>query len=441
MPSDKSKKLIYLEKILRVMSVLVLKKYQPKIIGITGSMGKTSAKEAVFAVLSSRFSVRRNEKNYNNEIGLPLTIIGAESGESSFWGWLKVFMQWAGMIMFPVKYPEILVLELAADHPGDIKYLVDFIKPSIGIITDISMSHLEFFKNIENIAKEKGELVKKLERDELAILNIDNQQVAKIKNQLKCRTMTFGFFEEAQVRASDVFYNYTGHQSVDNNIKGLSFKLTYKGTTMPMRLNNVLAKHNIYPAMAAIAIGIELGLNLVEIGQALENFALPSGRMNILAGIKNSLIIDDTYNASSPHSVIAAVAALENIEAPRKIIVLGDMLELGEDTESAHREVAKRFLRVDGAILLAVGERMMFALEELKKHKLNPDRVYHFSSPMKAGAALQKIIKEGDLILVKGSQGMRMEKVVEEVMAEPEKASELLCRQSESWKQKPWQPV
>jgi len=442
----KSKKLLFLEKSLRAMSSLVLKKYHPFIIGITGSVGKTSTKEAVFIVLASHFRVRRSEKNYNNEIGLPLTVIGAESGGNSFWGWMAVFLKWLGIMIFPISYPEILILEMGADRPGDLKYLTGFIRPEISILTDISGSHLEFFKSIDGVAKEKGILAKSLREKDLAILNVDNPQIKKIGSQLKARTLTFGFSPEADIRASDVAFNYVNGEdssvlySQSKKIKGLSFKLNFKGSTMPVRLNNILSRHNIHAALAGICVGIEMKINLVEIGAALENFCLPFGRMNLIKGIKNSFIIDDTYN-SSPVSARAALDVLGEVEAGRKIAVMGDMLELGADSERGHREVAKKFAETGGNIFFAVGERMKAAADELKKRNFDPGNLYVFEDPMSAGKKLQEIIREDDLILIKGSQGMRMEKTVEEVMAEPQKSGELLCRQSRKWKEKPWANV
>ena len=421
------------------MAVLILKKYHPKVIGITGSVGKTSTKEAVFAVLDGHFRVRRNEKNYNNEIGLPLTIIGVETGGDSFWGWVVVVFKWLGIIIFPVKFPEVLVLELAADRPGDIKYLVDFIKPEIGIITDISGSHMEYFKNLDSIAKEKWYLARHVGEKGTAIINIDNPYLLKLKNNLRSEVLSFGFSQDADVEASDVSYNYiknNGH----SELRGLSFKLNYRGTIIPMRLNNILAAHNIYAALAGIAVGIKLGLNLVEIGRALENFTLPTGRMNLIRGIKNTIIIDDSYNAS-PVSATAAMKVLGEIEAPRKIAVMGDMLELGTGSETGHRELAKKFLEIRGDIFIAVGSRMQKAVAELAKHNTSPERILTFASPLEAGKKLQEIMRDGDLILVKGSQGMRMEKIVEEVMAEPLRAGEFLCRQDKKWKEKEWREV
>lgn len=445
-------KMRLLQKILRLMAIGVLKKYNPRIIGITGSVGKTSAKEAIFAVLSGHFRARENEKNYNNEIGIPLTIIGAASGESSIFGWLKVFFKWMAVMILPLEYPEILVLEMGADRPGDLKYLIDFVKLEVGVLTDVSASHMEFFKNLENIAKEKGTIIKTLNEKGLAIINIDNPIIANLKDQVKSSLITLGFSKEAEMQATDIAFSYSDIAvlplqssiftgvNMNKEIRGISFKLNYRGASIPVRLNNVLVRHQIYPALFAAAAGTWFGLNLVEIGAALENFSPPCGRMNLIAGIKKSLIIDDTYNAS-PASTLAALETLGDIAAPRKFAVLGDMLELGGETESGHRKAARKFLEIQGDIIFLVGKRMQFAAKELLKNNFNKNNIFSFSNPMDAGRKLQEIIQEGDLILVKGSQGMRMEKIVEEIMFKPQKAGELLCRQNPEWKNKPFKDV
>ena len=435
MQEIKSQKKIWLEKILRWMAIVILKKYNPKIIGITGSVGKTSTKEAVFSVLASRYRVRRNEKNYNNEIGIPLTIIGVKSGEGSFWGWLAVSLKWLVVVLSPFEYPEILVLEMGADKPGDMQYLTEFIKPTVGIVTDVSPSHIEFFKTLENIAKEKGTLVRELDENGLAILNADNEYALKLKDQIKAEVITCGFTDEAQMKASGYSFVYTDER--EKEIRGLTFKLNYKGTTIPVRLNNILAKHQIYAALMAVAVGVHFEINLVEIAGALENFSSPCGRMNLLKGIKNTQLIDDTYNAS-PVSTCAALEVLGEIKAKRKIAVLGDMLELGDEEEIGHRQVARKFLEIKGDIFIAMGKRMQFAISELKNHNFDGENVFYFESPEAAGKKLQEIMQEGDLILVKGSQGSRMEKVLEEVIFETLSEQGLLCRQSNTWKKKPF---
>ncbi len=445
------RKITRLQKILRFMAKSLLKKYHPRIIAVTGSVGKTSAKEAISVVISGRYFVRKSEKNYNNEIGVPLTIIGVESGGRSCLRWLGIFLRWLVFLIFPLKYPEILILEMSTDRPGDLKYLTDFAKPGISVITDISSSHLEYFKNIDTIFKEKATLAKVLLEKDLVILNSDNVYLAKLKDNprqfgVAARVFSFGFEENADARAMDMFLNQFDDMSaaetrfITSPPCGLSFKLNYKGAMMPLRLSNVLAKHNIYAALAGVSVGIELGLNLVEIAASLEKFVLPSGRTNLIRGIKDTNIIDDTYNSSSITSVEGALEILREFGNSRKIVVLGDILEIGPNTETEHRQAAKKFLEVGGNVFLAVGQRMKFAVDELRKHKFTGE-IYEFENPMDAGKKLQEIMHTGDVILVKGSQGMRMEKVVEEVMAEPDRAKELLCRQNPEWKAVPWREV
>jgi UDP-N-acetylmuramoyl-tripeptide--D-alanyl-D-alanine ligase len=446
MQTGKSRKIVWLEKILRLGAVLVLKKYNPKIISITGSVGKTSTKEVIYAVLASKFRVRKTEKNYNNEIGLPLTIIGASSGENSLLRWFGIFFKWLWVMIAPIEYPEMLVLEMGADRPGDIKYLTGFIKSNVGVITDFSSSHIEFFKSIEGVAKEKSVLVKTLDEKGLAVINVDNPYVAKLNSpqsvQLKCNVVTFGFSPEAQMKATDFSFSYGGE---NQELKGLSFKLNYKGTSIPVRLNNVLAKHQIYSALASVAVGANFGINLVEAGAALENFSLPPGRMNLVSGMEKTYIIDDTYN-SSPTSALAALNAMQEIASSsrgsmRKIIVLGDMLELGQEEEEKHREIGKKIAAIGADFFLAVGSRMALAGQEMIAGGFSKDKIFYFSSPMEAAKKLKEIIAEGDYILVKGSQGMRMEKVVEAIMQNPQEAEKLLCRQNKEWRASPWKKV
>ncbi len=447
--TGKAKKLVLLEKILRFMAIVILKKYQPKVIGITGSVGKTSAKEAIFTVLNGQVKVRKNEKNYNNEIGLPLTILGVKSGERSIIKWLEIFFYWLVIAIFPINYPDVLILEMGADHPGDIKYLASFIKCEMAVITDISGSHLEYFKTVNRVAKEKWELVKSLRKKRRAIVNLDNTQILKLvtKNQdqkkdnpKKINFLTFGFSEKADIKAEEVLYNYSEKIENIERVKGLSFKLNYQGTVIPVRLNNVLAKHNIYAALSGVAVGLEFKMNLVEIAKALENFSMPCGRMKPILGMNNTLIIDDSYNAS-PVSTKAALKVLGEIKSNRRIVVLGDMLELGVDTEVEHKLIAREFLKNKGDIFLAVGQRMKFATEELKRLNFSTEKIFTYKNPNEAIEKLQKIIQSGDVILVKGSQGMRMEKIVESIIKNPSDIKEILCRQDETWKSSDWEPV
>jgi UDP-N-acetylmuramoyl-tripeptide--D-alanyl-D-alanine ligase len=429
----KSKKVKFLETILRFMAKAVLAKYEPTVIGITGSVGKTSAKESVFAVLNTHFSVRKNEKNYNNEIGIPLTVLGVETGGRSLFKWVAIGLRWIWMLIWKFRYPEILILELGVDRPGDMDYLLSFVKPHIGIVTNISSSHIEFFKSLDGIAKEKRKLIESLPADGFAILNADDERVFKMSEKTDAQPIFFGFSDNSDVKAVHGTYNYDD----SDRPEGLSFKLNYDGKSLPIRLKGILAAHQINAALAGISAGISFKINLVDCAQGLEKLEVPLGRLNIIKGIRNSTIIDDSYNAS-PVSTIAALGVFEDLKANRKIAVLGDMLELGSETQHGHEEVAKRAVKAGAETIILVGQRMLFAYEVLKNHQNENRRVFHFHSPVEAGKKAQEIIREGDMVLVKGSQGMRMEKVLEMIIANPENSEKLICRQSQEWKKKPF---
>jgi UDP-N-acetylmuramyl pentapeptide synthase len=274
---------VKLKKFLRFMASAILRKYHPRIIAVTGSEGETSAKKAIFTVISGRYFTRKSEKNYNDEIGVFLTIIGAKIERGSFFGWLGIFFRWLFVLIFPVKYPEVLILEMATDRPGNLKYLIDFVVPVISVITEVVVSHSEYFRNIEAVFKEKSAIARALPEKGLVILNSDNLSLAKLKDNprqfgVTARIFSFGFLENADARAMDVFLNYREDDGVapKKEINGLSFKLNHKGTTMPLRLNNILDEKDIYAALAGVSVGIELGLNLVEVAKSLESFSLPS---------------------------------------------------------------------------------------------------------------------------------------------------------------------
>ena len=414
-----------------MMAVVVLKRHKPKVVAITGSVGKTSTKAAVFAVLASKYVVRENQKNYNNEIGIPLTIIGAESGGKNIFKWLWIFFKWLFVIIFP-GYPEILVLELGVDRPGDMKYFMSFIQPAVGIITNVSLSHIEFFKTVENIAKEKRVLVEAIMQDGWAILNADDENTLKMSQNTLAQLVSFGQAENAKVNASNLVYNYQGDKP-----EGISFKLNYEGKNIPIRLKNILAAHYVYAALVGIATGIIFKINLVDIAKALESFRSPQGRMNLIAGKAGSFIIDDTYNAS-PMSTLAALSVLEQLKAKRKIAVLGDMLELGDLTRSGHGEVGQKIFSSKVDIFIAVGTRMRDAVGELIALGFPSANIFQFNDPESAGEKVEQLIKAGDFVLVKGSQGMRMEKIVEKILENHNDRKNLLCRQSVEWRNKPF---
>jgi len=413
------------------MARLVLVRYHPEVIGITGSVGKTSTKEAVYAVLKNKFNIRRSLKNYNNELGLPLTILGVDSPGKSVFGWLRVLWHFIKLLVIKDKdYPSVLILEMGIDRPGDMKYLMSIIKPKIGLVTGIGSAHLEFFDKPENIQREKRILVTGLARDSLAVLNYDNELTREMAGAVICQVLTYGLTAGADIMAQEINFNFRSLKSTED-LLGVSFKLNYRGAIVPVFLPHVIGYPPIYAALAAAAVALHYSINLVEIAQALGDFRLPPGRLNLISGRKNTKIIDDTYN-SSPDSCLAALSILAEVKVPQgcKIAVLGDMLELGSASDDGHRQVGQKAAEsVD--VLVAVGAQGKLIGAEAEARGLK--EVIYRNNSLEAAQSILDIISEGDLILVKGSQGARMEKVVKVLMAEPEKAQELLVRQDNKW--------
>lgn len=424
-----------IEKILKILAKMIIKKYHPFVIGITGSVGKTLTKEAIALVLKKKFFLRASLKNYNNEIGLPLTIINAKSPGKNLFGWLKVFLKGFFIIIFPVKFPKVLVLEMAADKPGDIKYLTEIAPCQIGVITAIAPVHLEKFKSIENILKEKEIIATHLPVNGLAILNADDERLFQIKNKIRAKILTFGFSEKADVRAIEIKLDQEITEKGELKINGLIFKVSYQGNIVPFSLPKILAKHQIYSALAAICVGLVQGLNLLEISESLKDLEPLAGRMRLIKGVKDSLIIDDSYN-SSPKAVLAALETLNEILTPpgrRKIVVLGDMLELGPISEKSHFQIGKKISSYNFEMLITVGNLAKKIAEGAYQNGMREELIFKFDRSEEVIKFLKEKIIFGDLILVKGSQGMRMEKIVKGIMAEPEKADELLVRQGKEW--------
>ncbi|MCX6782254.1 MAG: UDP-N-acetylmuramoyl-tripeptide--D-alanyl-D-alanine ligase [Candidatus Magasanikbacteria bacterium] len=422
--------------ILRNLSKKILKKYRPDIVGITGSIGKTSTKEAATAVLKSRFNVRSNVKNYNNEIGLPLTIIGVETtpGKSIF-GWFKVIGRACKMLgKRRTDYPEILVLEMGADKPGDIVYLTDIAPCKVGVLTYIAHAHTEYFKTVKKIAQEKRVIVSHLTEDGFAVLNFDNDMVMQ-NAKTRAEVLTYGFKDGADFQATDVNIITDSENGWPT---GLNFKVNHSGNIVPVFLPGIMAEHLIPSALAGMAVGHIFGVNLVDAASALRDLPPIPGHMCLIPGIKKTMLIDDTYN-SSPEPTKSALKTLSSIAlkyGAERYAVLGDMLELGPETENLHREIGLRAAELGVNVLITVGEASKHTASAAREAGMDEHRVITFADSASAGRFLQDAIKEGDVILIKGSQGVRMEKIVKELMAEPLRAPELLVRQTGEWEKK-----
>lgn len=411
---------------------LVLRKYKPKIIAITGSVGKTSTKDAVFAVVEHALIARKSDKSFNSEIGIPLTVLGRDNAWSNPFLWFGNIMRGLVLLIAREHYPKWLVLEVGAGKPGDIIRTATWVVPDIVVFTTFSAVpvHVEFFRSAEALFDEKANLVKVLKPGGMLILNADDERVLSLRDKTRAKSITYGTSPEAMFRASNMSIAYEDKRPI-----GMTFKFEYDGNVFPVVMHGVLGIQPVYSAIAALSLGVYLKLNIIDMIAALSNHESPPGRMRIIPGIKGSTIIDDTYN-SSPIAAESAVLALGTIKTKsKKIAILGDMLELGKFTTEEHQKLG-RHVGKNADLLLVVGPRAKYIAEGAIDSDMGEKNIIEFENARLAGKYLEGIICDGDIILVKGSQSMRMERAVEEIMAHPEDAVRLLVRQEDEWRAK-----
>ena len=414
----------------------VLSKYQPKVVAITGSVGKTSTKDAIAAVVGARYSTRASQKSFNSEIGLPLTVLGVENAWRSPLRWAGNLLDGLTLMFTRAKYPEWLVLEVGADRPGDISSLVPWLKTNVVVITRLPEVpvHVEFFSSVDEVVQEKASLIDTLQPGGTLLLYGDDPRTAALARRLPAPdadiTM-FGFGKNADVRGEhfEIVAESSGKPI------GMRGSIAYEGGAVPVEIIGALGSHAFLPAVAAVGVGQALGLSTQEIAEGVAHYTPAPGRMRVLPGLKETVVIDDTYN-SSPAAVEAALHTLGEVKmSGRKIAVLGDMLEVGRASVAEHRKVGESAAKVCD-ILVTVGFRARDIAEAALDNGLTDAQILQFEDSRKAGEELKNIIGEGDVVLCKGSQSMRMERVVEELMQEPELAEKLLVRQDAEWKKR-----
>ncbi len=430
-----------LEVLLQAEARAVLKKYRPKIVAITGSVGKTSTKDAVYTVLASRFFVRKSSKSFNSEIGVPLTILGLQNAWNSPTGWAKNLIDGLALIFLPHKYPEWLVLEVGADRPGDIEKISSWIRPNVAVVTRLSEVpvHVEFFDSAEQVRHEKSQLVLSVQEKGTVILNADDKLVSSMSPLTKGKIITFGVTQPANISGSEFNFLYSSDEP--HFPKGVSFKVEVEGKHHMVEIDGALGRQQMYTALAALSVGNALGIPAEQGVEALMKHDSPPGRMRVLAGLNHSCIIDDSYN-SSPVAAEEAIETLKNInlqsdgrlgQPKRKIVVLGDMLELGDHSQGEHEKLGTMVAEV-ADIIYTVGTRAKGILSSAIAAGFPSDQAFGFNDAVEAGESLKQIIQKGDVVLMKGSQGIRIEKAIAMILAEPEKADELLVRQENEWK-------
>jgi UDP-N-acetylmuramoyl-tripeptide--D-alanyl-D-alanine ligase len=362
-------------------------RFDVPVVAVTGSNGKTTAKEMIAAVLGTRWRVLKPEGSFNNQWGLPLTLLrmGPEH--------------------------EALVVEIGTNQPGEIAYLAGLTAPTVGVVTTVSAVHTEFLGSLDGVREEKAALVRAVGAGGWVVLNADDPRVAGMARDTAARVLTYGRAAEAAVRAA---------ADLHDGPAGLQFTLEAAGAREPVSLAFV-GLHNLTNALAAAAAGVALGLGLSDIARGLAAARPLKGRLRWreAGGVR---ILDDTYNAN-PASVRAALdAALIHRRASRLVVVLGDMLELGTLGDEAHREVGRQVAAAPVAEFVGLGGRMHLAVEAARAAGLAEAHAARtFEDTV---AHLLKRVTPGDLVLVKGSRGMRMERVVDALAARLNRAEE-----------------
>ncbi len=414
-------------KLLNILSKKILARYKPVVIGVTGNVGKSSAKKAIYEILKRKHNVRCDRSCYNTDMSIPLAITGFESGGRSIKRWIKIIFNIIKRLFNKNEYPDVLILEMGVNRPNDMKKMLAVVKPNIGILTGIGKfpSHIEYFKDVKHIVREKSLLVRSLGRKDLSILNLDDEIIKELPESIKSRIITYGFNKNADIQAEEILLGNKKFKTEDGSM-GMRFKISYKGTTVPFRLPYALGKGQIYSTLSAVAVGIHFGFNLVEMSEILSDYQPLVGRMKMIKGINKSLIIDDTFN-SNPGSTLFALETIEKLEAPRKIAILGDMLELGEYCEKGHKEVGKNIPK-SVSLIFTYGTKSKIIAQQANKSGMKEENIFHFENINELIKSLKNIIQNEDIILVKGSRAMHMEKVVREIMAEPERADKLLVK-------------
>ncbi len=347
----------------------------PRVVGVTGSVGKTSTKDAIAGVLSQRYRVLKSGGNRNTEIGLPLTLLGIEPEH------------------------ERLVLEMGMYQLGDIAALCRIARPQVGVVTNVGPTHLARLGSIDRIAAAKAELVESLPADGYAVLNADDPMVALFGSRTAAAVITFGLSPDADCRATAV---------ESRGLNGLSFSISWRREAATVR-TPLLGKHHVSTALAAAAVGFGEGLSLDEVTAGLEGLS-SGGRLRVRRGINGSTLLDDSYNAG-PVSMKAALDLLH--ETPgRHIAVLGDMLELGSEEEAGHREVG-RHAAARADCLFAIGDRAFGMAAAARDAGMRCVR--HFQSPAQAGDALAPALGPHQYVLLKGSRTMALDLLADEL--------------------------
>lgn len=432
--------------ILQWEAKLVLKKYQPKIVAVTGSVGKTSTKDAIYSALASSFFVRKCQKSFNGDIGVPLTILGLQNAWSNPLLWLENIAKGFMAVITTHPYPSWLVLEVGADRPKDIAKIMEWVKPDIGVATRIGETpvHVEFFKDRAELVFEKSQLPRAVKAESeggILLLNIDDADVAGFGPLTKGKVMTVSQKAEADFRADTPEVLYEASSDGLQKPVGIRFAIHHAGKTHEVVRRGIAGSHHLYPALFAFAVAVTQGIAPEKAIAGLSAELNTPGRMRLLPAVKGATVVDDSYNASpvamteALHTLSALKVGSGNGVAGKKIAILGDMMELGKLSSEAHRKAGLLAGTVVD-VLVTVGVRARQIAEGALDAGLADEKVMQFDHAQEAGKYVESILGPGDVVLAKGSQSVRMERAVQEIMAEPERRADLLVRQDDEWQKR-----
>ena len=434
------------------MTQAIIKRERPFVIGITGSVGKTSVKQLCAAVLDANDPsrhIRVTPKNYNNELGLPFTILNIDAPGRLPWKWAEAVWTalWYGLGLGKTGIKTAL-LEMGADKPGDLAHLVTMAPPDISIITGVTPGsstmipvHAAQYATPDDVAKEKSTLATCLPSGGTLILNADDPRVYEMRHMTRAHVMLYGrragcdvHLLETRVRVEE-----GTHGAIPLGLEVHVERFQKRETFF---LQGVFGESYAYSACAAIALAEAMDVS-GDLAERLRFFTPAPGRTRIIPGIKYTTLYDDSYNAS-PVAVLSAIRDLVKTElqpGQRRVACLGEMRELGAGAEQAHREIAAEVARLGIDLFVPCGIFAAAMKDAARSAGMPDERIHASDDTPEAGLFIQSWIKPGDVILAKASQGghetkgVRMERVIKELMADPMRAGDLLCRQEERWKQ------
>jgi UDP-N-acetylmuramoyl-tripeptide--D-alanyl-D-alanine ligase len=359
---------------LQTLATAVRQLWGKPLVGVTGSAGKTTTKEAIAHVLATRFRVLKSEGNFNNHFGLPLMLLKLEPEH------------------------DVAVIEMGMSHAGEIRALAKIAQPEIGVVTNVAPVHLQFFESIAGIARAKYELIESLPANGTAVLNADDEYVSQFGRDFRGKVVLYGTLPASTVRAENI---------QPKGADGSEFDVVIGNSRARVQLP-LVGSHNVLNALAAVAVGIERGLKLAEAAEALATLAPPDKRGQVVQ-LGNITVINDCYN-SNPKALDAMVDALVAMPARRRIVVAGEMLELGAAGEELHRQAGRHMAEKKVDALLGVRGLAQAMIESAAGAGVRAEFVY---TPEAAGEWLARETRDGDVVLLKASRGVKLEKALE----------------------------